>query len=727
MKWETKSSRVVGVLTLLLALCAGDPADSSGNQEPSEADITRVTANLLEGSQFLQLPLDDELCGRCLDLYRDALDGARQLFLQADVNEFAALRPGLAAKTLIQGDTHPAHIIFTRYLERLAQQVEFAVQLLHDNPFTFTGHDAWQIDRHDAAPPGDLAAAQALWQAELREEYLVEKLAGTPVAKIAPKLTRRYRRKLQIMGQLKSDEVLGLYLDAMARAFDPHSDFLGHPERENFKIEMNMELFGIGGALEVRGGYSVITDLVPGGPAANSGKLKLGDRIVAVAQYGGEPVDIMGMTASQVVELIRGPKGTAVRLTIIPAGAPESIRKTVTLVREEIKLADQYTKATIIYPRQAGGPALRIGVINLPLFYGKEGNGEAEVTGAADDAARLIRKLKQAGVDGLILDLRHNGGGSLEEAIRLTGLFIPSGPVVQALNPQREVSLGISPQVTVLYDGPLVVLTSRWTASASEIVAGALQDYGRALIVGDSSTFGKGTMQNVVLLRQFFQQSGLGAIHVTVGKFYRPSGASTQLKGVVPDIILPSDTDLPDIGESQLPNALPWDTISPTTYAPMRGLRPQLSSLREKSQARVAADPGFRLVRLQEAMVRRNAEAKWLTLNEADRRSERAKADEIAAELNQFAIAKAVPVRPAQYITLVDPAPAKSHPVRKPGQIQEAAMHSEAANLEEDLELGEAENILADYIQGLQSAAGGPAAAAERGDAAPITGSTRRN
>jgi carboxyl-terminal processing protease len=230
-------------------------------------------------------------------------------------------------------------------------------------------------------------------------------------------------------------------------------------------------------------------------------------------------------------------------------------------------------------------------------------------------------------------------------------------------------------------------------------------------------------------LRQFFQQSGLGAIHVTVGKFYRPSGASTQLKGVVPDIILPSDTDLPDIGESQLPNALPWDTISPTTYAPLSGLRPQLSSLREKSQARVAADPGFRLVRLQEAMVRRNAETRWLTLNEDDRRSERAKADEIAAELNQFAIAKAVPVRPAQYITLADPDPAKSYPVRKPRQIREAIIHSEAANLEEDLGLGEAENILADYIQGMQSASGGPAAATadEREDAVPIPGSARRN
>ena len=356
----------------------------------------------------------------------------------------------------------------------------------------------------------------------------------------------------------------GIYLDALARAFDPHSDYLGHPDGENFKIEMSMSLFGIGGTMEAKGGYCVITDLFPGGPAASSGLLKPGDRIVAVAQDGGEPVDIMGMPSSQVVELIRGPKGSTVRLTIIPAGADDSTRKTVTLVRDEIKFADEYTKAAIIDLPQTGGPTLRIGVIELPLFYGKR---TRKTAGASADTARLIKKLKQEGV-------RRPDSGFAAQRRWITGGGHPAHRVVHSVGAGFA---NAQPGATTwkwasrrkprpLYDGPLVVLTSRLSASASEIVAGALQDYGRALIVGDSSTFGKGTVQDIVPLREFFHQHGLGAVHVTIGKFYRPSGASTQLKGVVPDIILPSETDLPDIGESKLPNALPWDSLPPANY-----------------------------------------------------------------------------------------------------------------------------------------------------------------
>lgn len=254
-KLQIRTLPVVSMLTLLVAFCAGGPAGLAEDEQPTEADITRVTANLLEGSQFLQLPLDSELCGQCLDLFLDTLDGAHLLFLQSDLDEFASFRPGLAAKTLMDGETRPAHLIYTCYLKRLAQQTDFAVQLLHDDKFEFTGHDSWQMGRHDAAPPRDLAAAQALWQAQLREEYLVEKLAGTPTVKIAPALARRYGRRLQTMKRLSQDEVLGVYLDALARAFDPHSDYLGYPEGENFKIEMNMSLFGIGGTLQVKGGH----------------------------------------------------------------------------------------------------------------------------------------------------------------------------------------------------------------------------------------------------------------------------------------------------------------------------------------------------------------------------------------------------------------------------------------------------------------------------------------
>lgn len=693
---------VVGVLTLLMAFGTALPASVAETGQPTEADITRATGNLLEHSHFSQLLLDDQICGKCLDLFQDTLDGEHQLFLQSDRDQFATFRPGLADKIMIGGETGPAHAIYTRYLKRLAQQADFVAQLLQEDSFDFTGHDSWQIDRHDAAPPSDLAAAQALWRAELREEYLTEKLAGTATTNIVPTLARRYGHRLQTMSRLGSDEVMGLYLDALARAFDPHSDYLGHPERENFNIEMNMSLFGIGGSLEVKRGLCFISDLVPGGPAASSRLLKIGDRIVAVAQDGGEPVDIMGMTSSQVVELIRGPKGSTVRLTIIPADEDDSSRKTVTLVRDEIKLADEYTKAAIVDLPQTGTNVLRVGIIELPLFYGKR---EDEAAGAAADTARLIGKFQQEGVRGLILDLRRNGGGSTEEAIRLTGLFIPSGPVLQILTPEREVKIGISPEDKALYDGPLVVLTSRLSASASEIVAGALQDYGRALIVGDSSTFGKGTMQDIVPLRDIFHQRGLGEVHLTIGKFYRPSGASTQLKGVVPDIILPSETDLPDFGESNFPNALPWDVLPPATYAQAKMIRPVvLTDLRKKSAARVQAEPGFRLMREKLAIMEKNAEAKSISLNEANRRREKLQADGIEAQMNKVILAKAPQMPPTYFITLDEidsPLP------RKPAQTGVA--QPGVTNPDDGIELSEAEHILADYILALRAPLGSPA------------------
>jgi carboxyl-terminal processing protease len=703
MKLQSKGLSVFSVLTLLVAFCAGVPACMAENGQPTEADVTRAVAGLLQGSQFLQLPLDDSLSSQCLDRYLDTLDGAHLLFFQSDLDEFASLRPGLAAKILVEGETRPAHLIYTRYLKRLAQQADYTAQLLRDEKFDFTGHDSWRVDRHAASPPRDLAAAQDLWRQEVREDYLLEKLAGTPIVNIAPALAQRYGGRLQTMGRLNPAEVLGIYLDALAHAYDPHSDYFGHPEREELRIEMNLSLFGIGGTLQAKGGYCIIRDLIPGGPAASSGLLKPGDRIVAVAQDKSEPVDIKDMPPSQVVELIRGPKGSTVRVTIIPAGAGNSNRKTVTLVRDEIKLSEAHAKAAIIDLPQTGGRPLRVGVIDLRLFYGR---GDKEGDGASADTIRLIRKLKQEGVRGLILDLRRNGGGSLDEAIRLTGLFIPSGPVVQTLGPEDDVEVGISPETNSLYDGPVVVLTSRLSASASEIVAGALQDYGRALIVGDSSTFGKGTVQTVVPLREFFHQRGLGEVDVTIGKFYRPSGASTQLRGVVPDIVLPSETDLPDIGEANLPNALSWDILPPTTYAKFDLVRPVLGALREKSRTRVAADPGFRLVREELAMEEKDEDSNSVSLNEADRLCVKVQADEIGAEMKKVVLAEAARTPPAYYITLANVDSPRVPPTREPVRASAAVAKPGEINQGEDVELREAENILTDYINALPTPLG---------------------
>ena len=703
MKLQTQRLSVFSVLTLLVAFCAAVPSCLADNEPPTEADITRAVAGLLQRSQFLQLPLDDSISSQCLDRYLDTLDGAHLLFFQSDLDEFASFRPGLAAKILVEGETRLAHLIYTRYLKRLAQQADFTAQLLHEEKFDFTGHDWWQLDRHDASPPRNLAAAQDLWRQEVREDYLLEKLDGTPIVNIAPALAQRYGGRLQTMGRLNPAEVLGIYLDALAHAYDPHSDYFGHPEREELRIEMNLSLFGIGGTLQAKGGYCIIRDLIPGGPAASSGLLKPGDRIVAVAQDKSEAVDIKDMPSSQVVELIRGPKGSTVRVTIIPAGAGNSNRKTVTLVRDEIKLSEAHAKATIIDLPQTGGRPLRVGVLDLRLFYGK---GDEKGDGASDDTTRLIRKLKQEAVRGLILDLRRNRGGSLDEAILLTGLFIPSGPVVQKLGPEDDVEVGISPETNSLYDGPLVVLTSRLSASASEIVAGALQDYGRALIVGDSSTFGKGTVQTVVPLKEFFHQRGLGAVNVTIGKFYRPSGASTQLRGVVPDIVLPSETDLPDIDESKLPNALSWDILPPTTYTKFDLVRPVLGALREKSRSRVVADPGFRLVREELAMEEKDEEANSVSLNEADRLCVKAQADEVGAKMKKVVLADAAQTLPAYYITLAEVDSPRLPPAHDAARTSAAVAKSGEINPDEDIELRKAENIVADYINALPAPLG---------------------
>jgi carboxyl-terminal processing protease len=483
---------------------------------------------------------------------------------------------------------------------------------------------------------------------------------------------RRYERLLRAMQALNTNDVLEIYLDALAHVYDPHSDYFGHTESQNFNIEMGSSLVGIGGTLEVKRGYCVIGELVPGGPAARSGLLKPGDRIVAVAQGGGEPVNVMGMPSMQVVALLRGPKGSTVRLTIIPKGVGNFTRKTVSLVRDEIKLVDEHAKAARIDLPQTTGPSLRIGILDLPVFYGKS---DAKAAGASADIASLVKNLKQEGVQGLILDLRRNLGGSLEEAVGLTGLFIPAGPVVQMLNQDKDVEIGVSPETNALYDGPLVVLTSKFSASASEIVAGALQDYGRALIVGDSSTFGKGTIQNVVPLREFFHQRGLGSVNVTIGKFYRPSGASTQLKGVIPDIVLPSETDLPDIGESKLPNALPWDILPPTTYTKLDLVGSVLPGLREKSKARIAADPGFRLVSQELAMAESNEKAKSLTLNEIERRRAKTQADAIRADMEKAVL------------------------IANSDSPQLSMVKAEEVNPGAEIELREAENILSDYIR----------------------------
>ncbi|HEY4188030.1 MAG TPA: carboxy terminal-processing peptidase [Polyangia bacterium] len=592
--------------------------------------MTRLTTGILGQSQFAHHPLDTELAGKLVDHYLDALDGSHSLFLQSDLVEFSSYRAGLAAAMLAAGDTTAARAIFARYLQRLGQQVAYDDELLRTDRFDFAGHDSYLFDRRRAPRPADLTTARELWRQQLRADYLQEKLTDKPPGEIVTTLTRRHAQQLHTMKGYRDDEILEIYLDALAHVYDPHSDYLGREQLEDLSIAMNLSLFGIGASLDSSEGYCKVHELMPGGPALRSGLLKPGDRIIAVAQAGQPPVDIVNMPLSRAVQLIRGPKGSSVVLSVVsgPEGAA-GLPRTVSLVRDEIKLEDQEAKARILDVPAGNGTTLRLGVIDLPSFYAEMGlRAGGTHRSATADVARLLRKLEAEKVRGVVLDVRHNGGGSLEEAISLTGLFIRKGPVVQTRDPSGAIEVGTDDDGRVLYDGPLVLLTSRFSASATEILAGALQDYGRAVVVGDTSTFGKGTVQSIVGLASVMDKAGLphaydpGALKVTISKFYRPSGASTQLRGVASDIILPTPTDFADVSESALKNPLPWDVVPATAYERLDRVAPYLAALRQGSSRRVKSERDFAYLAGDVEQMAKNLATKSVSLNEAERRRE---------------------------------------------------------------------------------------------------------
>lgn len=674
----------------------------------TDAAITVITSKILEGSQFAHQQLNAELAGKFLDRYLDTLDGAHMLFLQSDLDEFARFRPSLAAVTRNQGDSSFAHLAFNRFLERLDQRVAFTTGLLENTTFDFTTDEKFAYFRKNAPRPADLAAAQALWRQQLRYDYLQEKLAGKMAPQIIKTLSHRSARSAQTMHKLDAKAVLEIYLEALAQVYDPHSDYMGPEQLKSFEIAMKLSLIGIGATLQSQDGYCKIKELVVGGPAARSGQLKVGDRIVGVAQKAGDEfTDLVDLPLPQTVELIRGKKDSSVFLSIIPAdAADDSARKTLILVRKEIKLEDQQAKAQII-EMPAGDHTQRIGVIDLPGFYASEDNGTDTPTSATADVTRLLTKLTRENVTGIILDLRRNGGGSLKEAIDLTGLFIPSGPVVQTRTREGRLEVGMDHDAKVAYDGPLVVLTSRFSASASEIVAGALQDYGRAVIVGDSSTFGKGTVQTIVPLAKVMQGEGLipdadpGALKITISKFYRPSGKSTQLEGVKADVIIPSLTDLPEIGEADLNNPLPWDTVPAAAFTESNRVQPVLAALRTRSDQRLAKDPDFTGLKNDIERFRKARADKSVTLNEAARQQEKSELKARGEASKKARLARGTPPLLAYAVTLKNVAqPGLGDPVKPQAPRPDPEANPETGSTAapaDDLILHEAQNILLDY------------------------------
>lgn len=716
---------------LLIALACGWASHSSGasaSATPRDTHITdvnlvRVTTSLFEQSQFSHHPLDRELAKKWLDHYLDGLDSRHSLFLQSDVDEFAKFQRALSDGTADEAETSAAQKIFARFLERLEQQTAAMTAALKTSSFDFTGHDTYSLDWEHAPRPRDMAAAKALWREQLRAEYLQEKLGDKKPAEIVKTLSRRHALQLKTMRGLSSDEVLQVYLNALAHVYDPHSNYLSHEEMENMSISMNLSLFGIGASLQTIDGYCTIHELIPGGPGARSGQLKPGDRIIAVKQAKGEPVDVVDIPLTRTVQMIRGPKGTQVTLTILPAGAAEgSPSKTVTLVRDQIKLEDQAAKATIVDLPTGNGPTLRVGILDLPSFYANIGDAsKSNQRSATVDVQRLLAKLNAEHVRGLAIDLRRNGGGSLEEAISLTGLFIRKGPVVQTRDLRGKVDVESDEDPAEQWAGPLVVLTSRFSASASEILAGALQDYGRAIVIGDSSTFGKGTVQSIVPLGPVMDDNHLahsydpGALLITIRKFYRPSGASTQLRGVAADIVVPSLSDLSDVSESSLQDPLPWDQVPAAKYQRVNEVQPYVTDLRQASVKRVQSEKGFSLLAQAIARVKKTIATKTVSLNEKERRDDIAKSKSLEAQLKDES-QRLRSAQPLTYdITLANanrpglPAPT---PVVAEKKTAPASSPPDAAEDDDDLAgdsngrtpadtiiLGEDEKILADYVR----------------------------
>ena len=617
---------------------------------PDDPRIAFVAARLLENYHYLEHPLDKEMSVKFFDGYIDSLDPHHEFFLQSDLAEFAPFRTNLDTLTIntnLAADLSPAFHIYQRFQERFQQRIAYDNELLQEDRFKFNKDEKF-VDRRHEPFPKDLDEAKQLWKQRVRFDYLLNKLAdevretnGQFVVDLPPgdstniiaKLERHNRWSLHLMTNQDSDNVLQIYLNALAHAYDPHSDYYSAPHAQDFSISMNLALFGIGAQLMEDDGYCTIHALVPGGPASKSKEISENDRILAVGQGSKPPVDVVDMDLEKVVQLIRGPKGTEVKLTVSPAPG-FSTHKEITLVRDEIKLEDSEAKAKIIDIPMDHGRTNRIGVLELPSFYAPvdPGNGRTTPKYTSVDVAKLIRKLKQEHIQGLVVDLRFNPGGSLEEAIKFTGLFIKDGPVVQARNSDGQTVAESSTDSDQLYAGPMVVMINRFSASAAEIAAAALQDYGRAVVVGDVSTHGKGTVQSLNQLKPFMINStnDPGELKITIRKFYRISGASTQLKGVMPDIVLPDVFNYStQIGESNLDNPLAWDTIDPVKYDKLNLVQPYISQLKARSELRVMTNQDFTYVRQDIEQYKKTQAERTATLNEdeaiKERRDESAK------------------------------------------------------------------------------------------------------
>lgn len=584
-------------------------------------------ARMLEQAHYSQKALDDKVAQQFLKNYLDALDYNHMYFTQKDVDAMTAKYSDKLARDILGGIPDPAFKIFKLYKQRVEERIAFAKGLLK-NEFDFTGDKTVEVNRQKLPWPKDEAEADKIWTDRVQGEVLQESLSKQEKEPIA-RITKRYDQMLRNLREQTNEDIMKGFLSTLAQTYDPHSDYMSRSELENFSINMRLSLVGIGAQLQSDEGYAKIMELVPGGPAAKDNRLKVGDRITAVAQGDKEFVDTVDMKLDKVVEMIRGKKDSVVRLQIIPVSASDpGMRKVIDIRRDEIRLKEQEAKAEIIERPGPGGTTQRLGWIVLPSFYADmDRSGSANAKSTTKDVLALINRLKAEGITGLVMDLRRNGGGSLEEAVNLTGLFIKRGPVVQSKDHKGNISVSKDRDPSVAWDGPMLVVCNRLSASASEIFAAALQDYNRAVVVGDPNTFGKGTVQTMLEIGRIMSFIGsgnndAGALKLTIQKFYRVAGGSTQLRGVESDIRLPSPYDHPEIGESSLKSPLPYDVVAEASGVEKLEKPLHKPELKSRSTARVAADLEFRYITEDlERVKQRRAENK-ISLNEKLRRAE---------------------------------------------------------------------------------------------------------
>ena len=613
---------VLGVLWCLGAWARPQTvAVESLHADEQQRRTALVIAQVLEGFHYTRPHIDDHLSHDAFERYLETLDPNRSFFTQQDIARFEAYRDRFD-DALVEGRLEVPFEIFRLFRHKVEQRAAYAIDLLNNHDFDFSRDEEYVFDREDQPWVRDEVELDDLWRKRVKNDILIERLSDKPFE--LEKLVKRYEGMRDRVQQMNAGDVFQAFVNAITLSIEPHTSYMSPEVSENFDIGMRLSLQGIGAVLRSEDGYTKIIRTVVGGPAARSGKLHPGDHIVGVAQGRDGPMeDVVGWRLQDVVELIRGPKGSVVRLNVIPKSEGIGGRaREVVLVRDTIKLEDKAAKAKVLEGPEYGG--LKIGVIDIPAFYrdfAAQAAGKRNFRSTTRDVRRLLLDLEQQGVDGIIIDLRQNGGGSLTEATELTGLFIDKGPVVQIKDAAGHVELERDRDPGEVYDGPLVVLVDRNSASASEIFSGAIKDYGRGLIVGEP-TFGKGTVQTLVNLARYLRsKEDLGRLRLTMAQFFRVLGASTQHRGVEPDIEFPTAMGATDHGERALEHAIPWAAIQPVIDPPRTTF--PVAWLREQSEKRIRDNPGFRYLIDREREFMKIREVKSASLNEQTRRAER--------------------------------------------------------------------------------------------------------